>query len=174
MKARLCVFILSLTLLLSALGAVAQGTTPSLPARHWETGEAVVSQDRSRNVQLVGQIGGDTNAVAVRDHYAYIGIGPRLVILDVSNPALPTVVGKTDVLPGNAEGVALAGDYAYVAAGGDGLRIIDVSDPGAPSEAGFYNTLGYAHSVALAEGWGAGRIVPRAWSPHPRDQGFIS
>ena len=26
----------------------------------------------------------------------------------------------------------------------------------------------------LAEGWGAGRIVPRAWSPHPGDQGFIS
>jgi hypothetical protein len=97
-----------------------------------------------------------------------------LVILDVSDPALPAVVGQTDVLPDVVNGMAVTGDYAYVAAGGDGLRIIDVSDPGAPSEAGFYNTLGYAHSVALAEGWGAGRIVPRAWFPHPGDQGFIS
>ena len=47
------------------------------------------------------------------------------------------------------QGVALAGNYAYVANGESGLSIIDVSDPTAPTEAGFYDT-GYACGVAVA------------------------
>ena len=39
--------------------------------------------------------------------------------------------------PGYAEGVAVAGGYAYVAAGWDGFRVIDVSTPSAPVEVGF-------------------------------------
>jgi hypothetical protein len=35
--------------------------------------------------KLVGQIGGATYAVAVRELYAYIGVGPRLVVLNMSS-----------------------------------------------------------------------------------------
>ena len=102
-----------------------------------------------QNVELVGQIGGVSYAVAVQGNYAYLGVGPRLVVLDISNPANPTVVGQTEVLPGVVQGVAVAGNYAYVAAGGS-LHIINISDPAAPSEAGYYNTRGWAHGVAVA------------------------
>jgi hypothetical protein len=52
------------------------------------------------NVELIGQIGGSTYAVAVQGNYAYIGVGPHLVILNIANPALPYIVGQTRVLPG--------------------------------------------------------------------------
>jgi hypothetical protein len=46
--------------------------------------------------------------------------------------------------------VTVAGNYAYVADDDSGLRIVDVSNPAAPSEAGFYDTPGYAWGVAVA------------------------
>jgi len=67
------------------------------------------------NVELVGQIGGAVLAVAVEGRYAYVGVGPRLVVLDVADPARPVEVGRTDMLPGVVEGVAVSGSYAYVA-----------------------------------------------------------
>ena len=121
MKARmLTMFVLVVTLLLPASGApvLAQGPQPfSSP-----TFEGVgTSAQQAQNVELVGQIGGVTYAVAISGTLAYIGVGPRLVILNVADPAHPAVVGQTGVLPGVAYGVAVAGGYAYVADGGSVL-----------------------------------------------------
>ena len=44
----------------------------------------------------------------------------------------------------------MAGTYAYVADYGSGLRVIDVSNPAAPVEIGFYDTPGSASGVAVA------------------------
>ncbi|NIV33636.1 MAG: hypothetical protein GWN58_30575, partial [Anaerolineae bacterium] len=60
------------------------------------------------------------------------------------------VVGQTAVPDAEIVDVAVAGDYVYVAAFVDGLRIIDVSDPAAPFEVGFYYTGWYALGVAVA------------------------
>ena len=46
--------------------------------------------------------------------------------------------------------MAVDGRYAYIADGYTGLRIIDVSDPAATVEAGFYDLLVNANNVALA------------------------
>jgi hypothetical protein len=81
-------------------------------------------QAEARNVELVGQIGGRCYAVAVQGSYAYIGIGPRLAVLDISNPAHPTPVGRTAVLPDLVQDIALAGTLAYVADGEAGLVIL--------------------------------------------------
>jgi hypothetical protein len=51
--------------------------------------------------------------------------------------------------PGQARGVAIAGDYACVADGNAGLRIIDISAPGSPLEVSAFDTAGYAESVAI-------------------------
>jgi hypothetical protein len=59
------------------------------------------------------------------------------------------LVGQIDVPGGSAHGVAVAGNYAYVA-GGMGIRIIDISNPAAPSETGFYDTPGLAQELAVA------------------------
>ena len=44
----------------------------------------------------------------------------------------------------------VSGSYAYVADGGDGLRIIDISDPKNPYEVGHYETGSYAKGVYVS------------------------
>ncbi len=44
----------------------------------------------------------------------------------------------------------MAGTYAYVADDTAGLRVVDVSNPAAPFEVGFYDTPGSAQGVAVA------------------------
>lgn len=89
-----------------------------------------------------GQFGGDNDAIAVQGHYAYMGAGPNLKILDISNPAQPALVGETGTLSGIVRDVAVTGNYAYVSLktglyGVGGLGIVDVSNPARPSQVGF-------------------------------------
>jgi len=107
----------------------------------------------AENVEFVGQVGGRTNAVAVQGNYAYIGEGPSLTILDITDPASPTVVGRTAHLFGLVSDVAVAGGYAYVAAYGAGLRVVDVSTPSNPTVVGDCDTGGDARGVAVAGGY---------------------
>jgi len=120
-----------LTLLVAALGDPA-GT---LAAEGW---------------RVVGQLGGPTSAVAVQGNYAYVGIGLRLTVLDISDPANPRELGATAPFPYFVQGIAVSGTRAYVAAGGAGLRIVDISDPARPSELGAWDSPGYAEGVAVA------------------------
>ena len=143
--------------------------------------EGATLQPQAQNVELVGQIGGSVYAVALQGDYAYIGVGPRLVILDVSNPAQPPVIGQTGVLPGMVGDVAVAGAYAYVADGEGGLRIVDVSDPAHPAEAGSYDTPGVAYDVAVSGAYayvadreGGLRIVDVSDPAHPAEVGFYN
>ena len=69
----------------------------------------------SENVELVGQIGGIPWAIATVDNYVYIGIGPRLVILDITNPSAPAVIGQSEILPSVIRGLTVMGNTAYIA-----------------------------------------------------------
>jgi hypothetical protein len=146
----LFILVVGMVLMSNPLDAVAQGPVPK-PDQQVEVWLGLApAQQQTQNVKLVGQIGGLTRSVALQGNYAYIGIGPRLVILDVSNPTHPAVAGRTDVLPWIMRGLAVMGTYAYVAAAGSGLRIINITNPGAPSEVGFCDTPGNAFGVAVA------------------------
>ncbi len=61
----------------------------------------------------------------------------------------PVLVGTYDT-PGHARGVSVSGSYAYVADGGSGLQVINVSNAGSPTLAGTYNTPGDAWSVYVS------------------------
>jgi hypothetical protein len=101
-------------------------------------------------VELAGQIGGAVRAVAVAGNYAYVGVGPRLMIFNITDPTHPTIVGQTAVLPGIVSDIAVEGSHAFIATGyPGGLRIINVADPAAPFEAGFYAS-GEARQIAVA------------------------
>ncbi|MBN1139529.1 MAG: hypothetical protein JXM73_23335 [Anaerolineae bacterium] len=113
-----------------------------LPAR-------LSDQHQPTGWQIVGQVGGPTSAVAVQGDYAYVGVGLRLVVLDVTDPAMPTEAGATIPFPYYVEAIALCGTRAYVAAGGAGLRVVDVSDPATPTEVGAWDSPGYAEGVAV-------------------------
>lgn len=86
-----------------------------------------------------------TNALAVADGWAYTAEGDGgMQVIDVTDPAAPAQVGT---LAGSADGVAVAGDHAYLV-NTSGLRVIDVSDRTQPAEVGFVR--GGAAAVAVA------------------------
>ncbi|MFQ5455565.1 MAG: hypothetical protein ACE5EA_05075, partial [Nitrospirota bacterium] len=51
---------------------------------------------------------------------------------------------------GYAYGIYVSGKYAYVADGGAGLQIVDISNPNAPALAGAYNTPHWAEDVYVS------------------------
>ncbi|MBC8204106.1 MAG: T9SS type A sorting domain-containing protein, partial [FCB group bacterium] len=85
-------------------------------------------------------------AVAVHQNLAFVldQINSLLVIVDITYPAFPWVVSSLPVSfdfegPGFIECIEVVEDYLYLAAGGEGLKIIDISIPSAPYEAGLYS-----------------------------------
>ena len=53
--------------------------------------------------------------------------------MDISSPSHRVEVGAWNS-PGYAEGLAVAGSTAYLADGPDGMWMVDVSNPAAPSK----------------------------------------
>jgi hypothetical protein len=100
---------------------------------------------------------GYPTAVAVAGNYAYMTFAcgthcySPLDVIDISNPAAPTLAGATTVSWGTA-GIAVRGSYAYTTgyyANPNYLRAVDVSNPAAPfSTAAF--TLTGVHPQAVA------------------------
>lgn len=88
------------------------------------------------NMVVAGQIGGEAFAIDVVDNYVYAGVGPRMLILDYSDPTHPVVVGQSRVLRDLVRDVVVVGTYAYANDGG--LWVIDVAQPASPREVGFY------------------------------------
>jgi hypothetical protein len=100
-------------------------------------------------MSLIGQSGGQTTAVAVQGNYAYVGVGLRLITLNIANPSNPLMVGQSDMLPDRIISLAVANNRVYAALGVSGLRIIDVSTPAAPRVVGVLSTPGYTEDVAV-------------------------
>jgi len=114
--------------------------------------ELVDISNPRRPVHLSTVRTGEAQSVVARNGVLYAGVwGSReLVICDVSDPYRPTVISKTP-LDGYGDGVAVRGNYCFVATGhhargwrrdegdaspqygaGHGLEIFDVSDPARP------------------------------------------
>jgi len=108
-------------------------------------------------LELVGQIGGPTYAIYAVDNYAYIGVGPKLVILDISDPANPAEIGHI-VLPVLVRDIYAVGNYVYVTsytwrafkAEEGSLHVISIADKANPVKVGSCNIPGGAHNVYVA------------------------
>ncbi|MBN2392489.1 MAG: hypothetical protein JXR84_17295 [Anaerolineae bacterium] len=98
-------------------------------------------------------IGGFAWDVAVSGDYAYVpnyfGLYDFQVI-DISDPTAPIVVGSVDTPASSARAVDVAGNYAYTAAEGGGMRVIDISDPAHPVEVSFYDETDFTRDVRVA------------------------
>jgi len=106
----------------------------------------------SSSLGAFGISGGSKN-VAVAGDYAYVAAGSAgLIIVNVSNPESPVLVGSYTARTAND--VAVSNGYAYVASGGNadgtnGLLVLNVLPPSAPARAGFLKTAGAARGVAI-------------------------
>ena len=114
------------------------------------TAQTAAPMKSQQDMAPIGQVGGMIYASEVQGIYAYIGIGTRLVIWDITNPAQPVKIGQSGILSGVVRDIELAGTYAYVAVGNSGVHIIDISSPAAPTEVGTFATYGDAVGVAVS------------------------
>jgi hypothetical protein len=96
--------------------------------------------DPASLIEPLGSFGGRVAAVAVQGNLAYIVQGAQFVVLDITSPAQITRLGAVS-LPGlvPADRVRVAGTLAFLISFGDGLTIVDVSDPHAPRLRGTYS-----------------------------------
>lgn len=81
-------------------------------------------------ISLVGEYTPFSNLTkaVVDGNYCYcVDRDGEFVILNVSNPALPTVISSLS-LPGEPQNLAIQGHTVYVACGASGLRVIDIED----------------------------------------------
>jgi hypothetical protein len=126
--------------------------------------------------ELLAHEGGEVRSVAVDGHIAYLGVGPRLVALDVSNPASPQQIGRSEVLPGLVDAVVLANDgqqtRAYVGAGNQ-VAALSLGTDGEMAVEGTVAMPGMVRALALAEGTlYAGGMTPRVEGDLER--GFVA
>jgi len=84
---------------------------------------------------LVGTLDtpGQATGVAVANGLVYVADGSALLIVDVSTPSAPAIVGSQLAINGDAYQVVVDDDRAYVFGYYSGLMVVDVSDPTAPS-----------------------------------------
>jgi hypothetical protein len=75
-----------------------------------------------------------------------------VVVVDVSNPANPTVEGEYMGYNGNAENCEIAGDTLYVAAKSYGVTILDASVPKDLQIVNRFPTVGLAQDVRVRDG----------------------
>ena len=120
-------------------------TPPTLPLKNIKPGESL-------NLEYVNQFGGAVSSgqikpIFVNDNLVYVGIGPRLAILDISDLSNIYLVGQSEIILDLIGEIVLVGNYIYIAPGGYGddmganqkLHIVDVSDPTQPQYVGAYS-----------------------------------
>jgi hypothetical protein len=81
----------------------------------------------------------DADGIFVDGDYAYVAFRDGLAVLDISNPASPSVTGVVEDSTnlGDAHDVVSQGDYAYlVGFATDTFATVDVSDPSNPTVVG--------------------------------------
>jgi len=90
----------------------------------WSQAVTPPASELSENLHFKGQLGGVSYAVDKQGSIAFLGVGPRLVALDLSNPANPqlTQIYKNS---GLAMGIDVQGNLVCVADGDGGLLLLD-------------------------------------------------
>ncbi len=125
--------------LMMTMWLILSGMTGAPPVRAERLAAPAAPEGDALMLELVSQTGGQVKDVAMQGDYLYLGVGPRLHILDISDAAHPVLVGKTPLLGGNVGAIEPAGEYVYAIA--DGLQVISVADPAHPIVVGRYDVL---------------------------------
>lgn len=117
-------------------------------------GLAIVSVDVPLQPKLIAEVPlSDARAAALQFRYLFVTDADGLKVIDVTDPKAPRVVPNDTIRLSNAQRVFVARTYAYVAAGKDGLVIVDVERPEAMREYQRFNangTLNDARDVTVA------------------------
>jgi hypothetical protein len=117
-------------------------------------GLAIVSVDNPLQPVLVAEVPlNDARASALQFRYLFVTDADGVKAIDVTDPQHPRLTLKNTIRLSNAQRLHLARTYAYVAAGADGLVIVDIEKPEAMHEYQRFNasgTLTDARDVVVA------------------------
>ena len=134
--------------LAGAVNLAVAGETVYVCARD---GLFVISISDPLEPKLLGKIGAPQintpQAVAVQFRYAFVCDADGVKVVDVTNPAKATFVEGATVSLGEAQDIYVARTYAYVAAGSQGMVILDVEVPTAPKQYMVWNGDGQVNDV---------------------------
>ena len=108
----LFILLVGLILFLNASVALAQSQNTVREA----TG-AGTAQQQTGGIDLIGQIGGTLTDIVIQGDYAYLGVGARVVVVDISTSARPTFVGQSGALPRQVNALAVKNNHVYAIAG---------------------------------------------------------
>jgi hypothetical protein len=112
-------------------------------------GLVVVSLEDPKHPCVTSVIGGaqhrDCRAVQVQFRYAFLCDAGGITVLDVTNLAEPREVASLALK--DARSIYVARSYAYVAAGREGLVIVDVKNPEEPRVDQVFDAGGCLHDV---------------------------
>jgi hypothetical protein len=107
------------------------------------SGLVIVSVDKPLNPQVVARLTlPDPRASYLQFRYLFVTTERGLEVVDVTDPGSPRLVDNNVVRMGNAQRVTVARTYAYVAAGQEGIVIVDVERPEAMKEVQRFNAGG--------------------------------
>lgn len=82
----------------------------------------------------------------IAGNFAYVPDGDSLKIFNITDLMSPTLVSKIKT-GGYGYTVAISGDYCYVASEATGIRAINISNPLAPAEDGYYDNIPQSRGV---------------------------
>ena len=101
-----------------------------------DQGLVVVDLDRPLDPKVVAEIGApslvEPRGIAIQFRYAFVVDREGMKVLDVTHLDQPKLVSGVTVGLKDARNIYLARTYAYVAAGPEGLAIIDIEHPESP------------------------------------------
>ena len=111
----------------------------------------VVDLDNPLKPKITATIGApfleNPRAVAVQFRYAFAVDGYGLKVLDVTDLAHPKPIEKGKVALDDSRNIYVARTYAYIAAGKNGLGIVDVENPEAPRLDQVFNANNAMHEA---------------------------
>jgi hypothetical protein len=108
-----------------------------------DRGVVIVDLDDPRSPKLMATVAmSDARASALQFRYLFVTDNTGLRVVDVTDPAKAMLVDGASVALADAKRIYVARTYAYVAAGADGLAIIDVWKPTLPSLIQMFNAGG--------------------------------
>lgn len=108
-----------------------------------DAGLVIVDIDKPLSPQLVSVTPlNDGRASAVQFRYLFVTDADGLKVIDITDPKQPSLLANNTIALADAQKVFIARTYAYVAAGKDGLAIIDIEKPTAMKVEQMFNAGG--------------------------------
>jgi hypothetical protein len=115
-------------------------------------GVVIVNLDDPLKPRILATLGlKGAGHIAIQFRYAFVCDSDGLKVVDITDPAQPAV--KAAIPIAQARDIYAARTYAYVAAGKQGVAIIDIENPEKPGEVKFFDaggTINDAHAVKVA------------------------